>query len=72
MKKRAIKSKKTSEISEKGKVKWVVYREYAKASNLFAASIYLAMLVGAQALEVGMSGVGIGKDSELMIVDMES
>lgn len=41
------------EFSEKGKVKWSVYGEYAKASNLFAVAIYLIFLLGAQAAQVG-------------------
>ncbi|KAL7271985.1 ATP-binding cassette glutathione S-conjugate transporter ycf1 [Rhizina undulata] len=43
------------EFSEKGKVKWSVYGEYAKASNLIAVAIYLVTLVGAQAAQVGGS-----------------
>jgi hypothetical protein len=43
----------TKEFSEQGKVKWSVYREYAKASNLVAVGIYLLMLVGAKTAEIG-------------------
>ena len=50
-----IKSKQSQEFSEKGKVKWSVYREYAQASNLIAVSIYLLTLVGAQTATVGGS-----------------
>jgi len=64
--------KKILEISKKRKIKWVVYREYAKVSNLFVASIYLAMLVEAQTLKLDMFGVEIDKDSELIIVNMKS
>ena len=41
------------EFSEQGKVKWTVYGEYAKASNLWAVGIYMVTLIGAQALHVG-------------------
>lgn len=41
------------EFSEKGKVKWSVYGEYAKASNLLAVVVYLIFLLGAQAAQVG-------------------
>ncbi|CUS10944.1 unnamed protein product [Tuber aestivum] len=41
------------EFSEKGKVKWSVYGEYAKASNLFAVTIYLLALVCSQVVSVG-------------------
>ncbi|EGP85276.1 unnamed protein product [Zymoseptoria tritici ST99CH_1A5] len=45
----------TKEFSEQGKVKWTVYKEYAKASNLVAVGIYLVMLVGAKTAEIGGS-----------------
>ena len=48
-------SKQTKETSEQGKVKWDVYLEYAKASNLFAVGIYLFALVAAQTASVGGS-----------------
>jgi ABC-type multidrug transport system ATPase subunit len=41
------------EFSEKGNVKWNVYGEYAKASNLFAVAIYVITLIGAQTAEIG-------------------
>jgi len=41
------------EFSEKGKVKWSVYGEYAKASNLFAVMIYLFALICSQVATVG-------------------
>lgn len=41
------------EFSEQGKVKWSVYGEYAKASNLFAVAVYLVFLLGAQVAQVG-------------------
>jgi len=40
------------EFSEKGKVKWSVYGEYAKASNLFAVTIYLLALICSQVASV--------------------
>jgi ABC-type multidrug transport system fused ATPase/permease subunit len=46
-------TKQGSEFSEQGRVKWSVYGEYAKASNLFAVSIYAMTLMGAQTAEVG-------------------
>ncbi|KAK8225721.1 multidrug resistance-associated protein 1 [Phyllosticta capitalensis] len=51
----ALKSKQTKEFSEQGKVKWSVYLEYAKTSNLAAVVVYLAMLIGAQTAQIGGS-----------------
>lgn len=48
----ALKSKQGAEAMEQGKVKWSVYGEYAKASNLGAVSVYLITLIGGQALGV--------------------
>lgn len=48
-----LKSKQLKEFSEQGKVKWSVYAEYAKTSNLVAVAIYLALLAGAQTASVG-------------------
>ena len=48
-----IKSKQTKETSEQGKVKWEVYKEYAKTSNLYAVTIYLVALLSAQTAQVG-------------------
>lgn len=48
-----IKSRQAAEKSEQGKVKWSVYLEYAKTSNVLAVSIYLFTLVGAQTASVG-------------------
>jgi ABC-type multidrug transport system fused ATPase/permease subunit len=50
-----VKSKQSKEFSEQGKVKWSVYGEYAKTSNLLAVSIYLIMLIAAQTIQVGGS-----------------
>lgn len=44
----ALKTKQTKETSEQGKVKWSVYGEYAKTSNLYAVAIYLTALLAAQ------------------------
>lgn len=41
--------------SLQGKVKWDVYKEYAKASNLYAVAIYLVTLLGAKTAEIGKS-----------------
>lgn len=48
-----LKSKQSKEFSEQGKVKWSVYGEYAKTSNLYAVAIYLILLMGAQTSSVG-------------------
>lgn len=50
-----IKSKQSKEFSEQGKVKWDVYGEYAKTSNLVAVIIYLVVLLTAQTAQVGGS-----------------
>jgi ABC-type multidrug transport system fused ATPase/permease subunit len=49
-----LKSKQTKEFFEQGKVKWSVYGEYARTSNLAAVGIYLALLFGAQTASIGM------------------
>jgi ATP-binding cassette subfamily C (CFTR/MRP) protein 1 len=51
----AVKTKQNAEKSEQGKVKWSVYGEYAKASNLYAVSIYMAALLLAQTAQIGGS-----------------
>ncbi|KAF2457048.1 multidrug resistance-associated protein 1 [Lineolata rhizophorae] len=51
----ALKTRQTKEFSEQGKVKWNVYLEYAKTSNVIAVTIYLVTLVGAQTAQVGGS-----------------
>ena len=48
-----IKSKQSKEFSEQGKVKWSVYVEYAKTSNLAAVGTYLFTLIGAQTASIG-------------------
>jgi ATP-binding cassette subfamily C (CFTR/MRP) protein 1 len=48
-----VKTKQSKEFSEQGKVKWDVYKEYAKANNTAAVIIYLLALVAAQSLVVG-------------------
>ena len=48
-----MKTKQTKEFSEQGKVKWDVYGEYAKTSNLGAVGVYLLMLISAQTAQVG-------------------
>ncbi|KAL9616795.1 MAG: hypothetical protein Q9160_008358 [Pyrenula sp. 1 TL-2023] len=47
-----LKSKQTKETSEQGKVKWKVYGEYAKTSNLYAVGIYVLALMTAQTAQV--------------------
>jgi len=48
-----LKSKQSKEVAEQGKVRWSVYAEYAKTSNLIAVAIYLVALAGAQTLQIG-------------------
>ena len=50
-----VKSKQSKEFSEQGKVKWNVYMEYAKNSNLIAVCVYLITLIGAQTAQIGGS-----------------
>ena len=47
-----LKSKQTAEKSEQGKVKWSVYGQYAKDSNIVAVSFYLLALLSAQTAQV--------------------
>lgn len=47
-----LKSKQTQETSQQGKVKWSVYGEYAKYSNIIAVCFYLLTLLGAQTAQV--------------------
>lgn len=47
------KTKQQKEFSEQGKVKWGIYAEYAKTSNLGAVAIYLCTLLGAQSAQIG-------------------
>lgn len=49
------KSKQSKEFSEQGRVKWDVYGEYAKTSNLVAVGIYLVTLLSAQTAQIGGS-----------------
>ncbi|KAK2630067.1 hypothetical protein QTJ16_000887 [Diplocarpon rosae] len=44
---------KNKEFLEQGKVKWDVYMEYAKTSNLSAVAIYGLMLIGGQTAQIG-------------------
>lgn len=55
-----LKTKQSKEFSEQGKVKWDVYIEYAKTSNLLAVAIYLTMLLGAQTATIGKISCGVG------------
>ena len=48
-----VRTKQSKEHSEQGKVKWNVYLEYGKVSNMVAVCIYLAAIVGAQSLVIG-------------------
>lgn len=50
-----VKSKQSKEFSEQGKVKWNVYGEYAKTSNLVAVAIYMVTLISAQTAQIGGS-----------------
>ncbi|KAI0603284.1 P-loop containing nucleoside triphosphate hydrolase protein [Biscogniauxia sp. FL1348] len=49
------KTKQAKEHLEQGKVKWDVYAEYAKTSNLGAVAIYLITLVAAQTAQIAGS-----------------
>ena len=51
----SMKTRQSEEGIEQGKVKWSVYGEYAKQSNLFAVGIYLGTLLAAQTAQVGTS-----------------
>lgn len=48
----AIKTRQSKETSEQGKVKWQVYTEYAKQSNLYAVTVYLLAMLAAQSAQV--------------------
>ncbi|KAI9826868.1 MAG: hypothetical protein M1832_005807 [Thelocarpon impressellum] len=47
--------KKDKEFTEQGKVKWNVYGEYAKTSNVLAVTVYLVTLLSAQTAQIGGS-----------------
>ncbi|KAI0010304.1 P-loop containing nucleoside triphosphate hydrolase protein [Xylariaceae sp. FL0662B] len=51
----SAKTKQAKEHSEQGKVKWDVYAEYAKTSNLAAVSVYLFTLIAAQTAQIAGS-----------------
>lgn len=46
-------SRQNAEHSEQGKVKWDVYKEYARASNLAAVAVYVVMMLGSQTSGIG-------------------
>ncbi|KAL8913430.1 MAG: hypothetical protein Q9171_001723 [Xanthocarpia ochracea] len=48
-------TKQSKEVGEQGKVRWDVYIEYAKTSNLFAVVIYMTVLIAAQTVSIGGS-----------------
>ena len=48
-------TKQSKEVGEQGKVKWDVYGEYAKTSNLIAVAIYMVVLIAAQTGQIGGS-----------------
>ena len=48
----ALKTKQTQETSQQGKVKWSVYGEYAKNSNIVAVGFYLLALLASQTSQV--------------------
>ena len=69
-----MKSKQSKEFSEQGQVKLDVYKEYAKASNVVAVTIYLVTLIGAQTVNIGGSlwlkhwaevNTSLGRNSEV-------
>lgn len=47
-----LKSKQTQETAQQGKVRWSVYGEYAKNSNIGAVSFYLLALLAGQTAQV--------------------
>ncbi|KAJ5463108.1 ABC transporterintegral membrane type 1 [Penicillium sp. IBT 31633x] len=47
-----LKSKQTQEVSQQGKVKWGVYGQYAKDSNITAVAFYLLAMLAAQTAQV--------------------
>ncbi|KAJ5576016.1 hypothetical protein N7535_002942 [Penicillium sp. DV-2018c] len=47
-----LKSKQTQETSQQGKVKWSVYGQYAKDSNIVAVVVYLIAMMAAQTAQV--------------------
>ncbi|KAK1994100.1 hypothetical protein LX36DRAFT_660894 [Colletotrichum falcatum] len=49
------KSKQTKEHMEQGKVKWNVYFEYAKNSNIVAVAVYIIALLASQTAQIGGS-----------------
>ncbi|KAI8964119.1 ABC transporter type 1, transmembrane domain-containing protein [Daldinia sp. FL1419] len=49
------KTKQAKEHLEQGKVKWDVYLEYAKTSNIFAVGVYLFTLIAAQTAQIAGS-----------------
>ena len=51
----AVKTKQSKETSEQGKVKWSVYGEYARTSNLYVVGIYMVALIAAQTAQIGGS-----------------
>ncbi|KAI1085814.1 P-loop containing nucleoside triphosphate hydrolase protein [Whalleya microplaca] len=51
----SAKTKQAKEHSEQGKVKWDVYAEYAKTSDLGAVSVYMFTLIAAQTAQIGGS-----------------
>ncbi|KAI0408708.1 metal resistance protein YCF1 [Xylaria palmicola] len=51
----SAKTRQAKEHLEQGKVKWDVYLEYAKTSNLVAVGIYLFTLIAAQTGQIGGS-----------------
>ena len=50
-----LKTKQSQETSQQGKVRWSVYGEYAKNSNIVAVGFYMLALLGAQTAQVAGS-----------------
>ena len=50
-----VKTKQSVEKMEQGKVRWKVYMEYARTSNLYAVALYLVALLVAQTGQIGGS-----------------
>ncbi|GAP89237.1 putative ABC transporter transmembrane region [Rosellinia necatrix] len=51
----SARTRQAKEHVEQGKVKWDVYLEYAKTSNLVAVGVYLFTLIAAQTAQIGGS-----------------
>lgn len=65
-----VKTRQSKEFSEQGKVKWDVYKEYAKNSNLIAVTIYMVTLIGAKTAEIGKSPCHLAQNNLIVRASM--